>query len=329
MGEPKAMVELAGRPLVARIVAHRRLRRARAGRGRQARLAAAEARLPGAQRADRAAPPLTGLVTALRRERGPRGGRDRVRHAAGAGEAAHLARAARGGGRGVRGRRPARAAARPLLARRSASGSPRRSAKGASMRDAVAALDPSSSARTELARFGDPRADRLQRQLPRGPGDGRATARTAPAAAAEPTRPSGPGRLTLDAGVVVGHVGLGRAPRAPISTLPSGQWTWRLPGAIGATGRPASSPFSERSHRVAVAEPEPLGVGGADQHRLADGAGDRVALLLDHRVELLAAAGREVSARRRGPVGDRHGRERARPSAVGKRPVRARSGPPY
>ncbi len=64
--------------------------------------------------------PLTGIVTALGASAGRGRRRDRLRHAAGPVEAAHLARPARGARRGLRGRRPARAPARPLLAARSA-----------------------------------------------------------------------------------------------------------------------------------------------------------------------------------------------------------------
>src|SRR5688500_16020064 len=61
-------------------------------------------------------------------------------------------------------------------------------------------------------------------------------------------------------------------------------------------------------HALAIGDPEALGVAGVEEQRLAQGARERVAALLDHAVELLAAPGRErealVGRRRRGDRDD-------------------------
>src|SRR5690606_40786403 len=79
-------------------------------------------------------------------------------------------------------------------------------------------------------------------------------------------------------------------------------------------------------HARALAQAEPRGVLGADQHRVALGAGQRVALVPHHAVELLAAARADPEAALRdrrllGRIGtqrERHGR--AVRAAVGREP---------
>src|SRR5690606_22263399 len=66
------------------------------------------------------------------------------------------------------------------------------------------------------------------------------------------------------------------------------QRAWRHVGDEGAPAIPALliAYFNRRVHL----EPQALGVGSGDEDVVAFGAGERVAILLDHRVELLAAA---------------------------------------
>ena len=55
-------------------------------------------------------------------------------------------------------------------------------------------------------------------------------------------------------------------------------------------GEPAQlAAVAADEHRVALGNPEPFGVGGTYEHGLARRAGERVATLLDHAVELFAA----------------------------------------
>ena len=158
MGEPKAIVELAGRPLVARIAATVGSAGLEPVVVAKPDSRAAGARLPGAQpsrasRATRSPASLAALDASA--------GRGVVAIACDMplvpARAARLARPAgdaTAGGR-VRGRRPARAAARAL---RAAASEPlaRSLAAGEPMREAVAALDPQVIGERELARFGDP-----------------------------------------------------------------------------------------------------------------------------------------------------------------------------